>query len=150
GLAGAGGIPAAGATGRDTAGRGGAGGAAGRGGPCVIRGGANGPAGWRDGREGVGGDVGRSSGRNGTIFGSGFGGAAGPAAAAAGLTGSAGSGGAGGATREGSGAISGGLARMTGASPVISAGFGLTIVAAGLTSAGTSSAASAGLPFLPP
>src|SRR5437773_2082790 len=62
-------------------------------------------------------------------------------------TSAGGAGGASGATREGSGAISGCLATMAGGSPVISTGFGLTIVAAGLTAAATSSAASAGLAF---
>src|SRR5881409_2262967 len=92
-----------------------------------------------------GGAAGRSSGRNGTIFGSGFGGAGG-AAAAAGFTGSAG-GGVTGATRVGSGVISLGLGTMVGGCPGISAGFGLTIVAAGLTSIAVSSSASAGFAF---
>ncbi len=125
------------------AGRGGGGGAAGRGGETVTLGGANGPAGWR-----LGGGAGapRSSGRNGTILGSGLlgpagaGGTGGGASGAAGL-GTTGSGGA--ATTVGSGTISGsgsgtngGCGAMSGTAP---AGFGFTIVAAGLTSAATSS-----------
>src|SRR5215470_13886847 len=121
-------------------GRGGGEGAAGRG-ATVTRGGANGPAGWRDGR---GGGAPRSSGRNGTILGSGFfgpggagGGVGAPGAAGLGATGSGG-----GATNVGSGTISGSGSGTNGGSGVISggpAGLGFTIVAAGLTSAGASS-----------
>src|SRR6185369_6049164 len=122
-----------------------------------MRGCENGPEGPRGEGRG-GGGVERSSGRNGTIFGSGrrivgaggCGGATG-GAAAAGFIGSAGGGGttgATGATFGGSGAISTGLATTTGGSGTISAGaagFGLTIVAAGRTSA--SSTASATVPL---
>src|SRR5499426_1856394 len=84
GAAGAGGAAGAAAAGLTmvggagwAAGRGGGAGAAGRDGDIVTRGGANGPAGWREGR---GGGAPRSSGRNGTIFGSGFRGAVGAGA----------------------------------------------------------------------
>src|SRR5262244_338398 len=152
GVEAAAGTAAAGAMGAaaGAAGAGGAG-AAGRAGDTVTRGGANGPAGWRDGR---GGGAPRSSGRNGTIFGSGFLGAAGAGdGATGGATGAAGfgtTGSGGGATNVGSGTISGsgsGTNRGSGASGRRSVGtsdagpvgFGFTIVAAGLTSAGVSS-----------
>src|SRR5207249_4933613 len=143
-----GGATAAGGTGAGGGGatiRGGGGGGAGRAGAIVTRGGANGPAGSRDGR---GGGAGRSSGRNGTILGSGLLGAAGGGATvAAGLT-TAGS--EGGATTRGSRTISGSGIGMIGTSGATSgtdaAGLGLTIVAAGLTSA---SASSSVLGFLP-
>src|SRR5262249_34332706 len=143
------GATAAGATGRGATGVGGGGvgrggGAtdAGRDGERVTRGGANGPAGCRDGR---GGAAGRSIGRNGTIFGSGF---RGPAGAGAGATGGAtvaaglNTSGGGGATTTGSGTISGsGLGEGSAGSetPSGATGFGFTIVAAGLISAGPSS-----------
>src|SRR5438128_8612159 len=125
------------------AGRGGGAGAAGRDGDMVTRGGANGPAGCRDGR-GEGAGAPRSRGRNGTILGSGFFGAAGPGGGAIGATdgfGAIGSGG--GATTVGSGTISGSGVGTNGGSGATSVagptGFGFTIVAAGLTSVGRSS-----------
>src|SRR5437660_1033342 len=125
------------------AGRGGGAGAAGRDGDVVTLGGANGPVGCRDGR-GEGAGAPRSRGRNGTILGSGFFGAAGPGGGAIGATdgfGAIGSGG--GATTVGSGTISGSGVGTNGGSGATSVagptGFGFTIVAAGLTSAGSSS-----------
>src|SRR5439155_1732788 len=124
------------------AGRGGGAGAAGRDGDVVTLGGANGPAGCRDGR-GEGAGAPRSSGRNGTILGSGFFGAAGPGGGAIGATGGFGPIGSGsGATTVGSGTISGSGVGTNGGSGATSvagpAGFGFTIVAAGLTSTLTS------------
>src|SRR5207248_6086983 len=98
-----------------------------------------------NGRRG-GGGAGRSSGRNGTIFGSGFGGAAG-GAAAAGFTGSTGAGGVTGATREGSGTISIGFGTIVDGGAGVSAGLGLTIIAAGVTSIPVSSSSPAGWAF---
>ena len=143
GAAGRGGAAAAGA--RGWGGRGDGGGAAGRGGPWVMRGCEKGPDGPRDGREGGGGGVDRSSGRKGTIFGSGLRtpGAAGAGAAAAGFRGSTGD--ATGATFGGSGAISAAGLTIEGASGAIStgaAGLGLTIVAAGRTSTPSSTPSS--------
>src|SRR5215510_1112666 len=151
GAAGAGGAAGAAAAGLTmvggagwAAGRGGGAGAAGRDGDIVTLGGANGPAGWREGR---GGGAPRSSGRNGTIFGSGFLGAAGAGGGATGgATGEAGfgtTGSGGGATNVGSGTISGSGSGTNGGSGAISvvvpAGLGFTIVAAGLKSDGASS-----------
>src|SRR6267142_1269383 len=122
------------------AGRGGGAGAAGRDGDRVTRGGANGPAGCREGRDGGGAP--RSSGRYGTILGSGFFGPGGPGGGATGAAGLGTTGSGGGATKVGSGTISGSGSGMNGGSGAISggpAGLGFTIVAAGLTSACTSS-----------
>src|SRR5438128_9693180 len=148
GTGGAGG--AAGTAGRLTmgaagwgAGRGGGAGAAGLDGDTVTLGGANGPAGCRDGR-GEGAGAPRSSGRNGTILGSGFFGAAGPGGGAIGAPGGFGAIGSGrGATTVGSGTIyvsgvgtNGGSRASAGAG---APGFRSAVDAAGLTSTGTSS-----------